>query len=150
MAIVRGADPSSSRRPPSRSGPAAVPRARASPVAADQRRRILAAAMIVAAAAAPLLAPEPTAQTAGAVLKGPGVVEGHCLGTDEFGRDLLSRIIWGARVSLQVGLASVAIAFAVGVPLGMWPGTRGAGSRPSSCGADMLMAFPPCSSRSSS
>jgi peptide/nickel transport system permease protein len=47
----------------------------------------------------------PSAQFADAVLKGPGTIERHALGTDEFGRDLLSRIIWGARVSLQVGLA---------------------------------------------
>ena len=59
------------------------------------------------------------------MLKGPGAVERHLLGTDEFGRDVLSRIIWGARVSLQVGLASVAWGFLLGVPLGILAGTRG-------------------------
>jgi peptide/nickel transport system permease protein len=104
----------------------------------------MAAAMIVLAAAAPLLAPlDPSAQFADAVLKGPGVVERHILGTDEFGRDLLSRIIWGARVSLEVGLASVIFAFALGVPLGLVAGVRGARTEMliMRC-ADMLMAFP--------
>jgi peptide/nickel transport system permease protein len=104
----------------------------------------LALAMIVMAAAAPLIAPlSPSAQFGDAVLKGPGAVEGHALGTDEFGRDLLSRIIWGARVSLQVGLASVIFGFALGVPLGIVAGVQG--GRVETCimrCADMLMAFP--------
>ena len=105
---------------------------------------LLAAAMIMMAAAAPLIAPmSPSAQFSAAVLKGPGAVESHLLGTDEFGRDLLSRIIWGARVSLQVGLASVALAFAVGVPLGIVAGFRGGRVETLVMrGSDMLMAFP--------
>src|SRR5262245_23536661 len=105
---------------------------------------LLAAAMIVMAAAAPLLAPmSPSAQFSNAVLKGPGAVEGHWLGTDEFGRDILSRIIWGARVSLEVGLASVVIAFTIGVPLGILAGFRGGRTETAIMrGADMLMAFP--------
>ncbi len=76
---------------------------------------VMAVAMIVMAAAAPLIAPlSPSAQYSDAVLKGPGAVERHALGTDEFGRDILSRIIWGARISLQVGLASVFLGFVVG------------------------------------
>jgi ABC-type dipeptide/oligopeptide/nickel transport system permease subunit len=104
----------------------------------------MAAAMVVAAVAAPLIAPlSPSAQFADAVLKGPGAVERHLLGTDEFGRDLLSRIIWGARVSLEVGLASVVFAFALGVPLGIVAGVRGGRVEMlvMRC-ADMLMAFP--------
>ena len=105
---------------------------------------LLASAMIVMAAAAPLLAPmSPSAQFSNAVLKGPGAVEGHWLGTDEFGRDILSRIIWGARVSLEVGLASVMIAFTIGVPLGILAGFRGGRTETAIMrGADMLMAFP--------
>jgi len=105
---------------------------------------LLATAMIVMAAAAPLIAPmSPSAQFSNAVLKGPGAVEGHWLGTDEFGRDILSRIIWGARVSLEVGLASVVIAFAVGVPLGILAGFRGGRIETAIMrSADMLMAFP--------
>jgi peptide/nickel transport system permease protein len=105
---------------------------------------LLAAAMIVMAAAAPLIAPlSPSAQFSDAVLKGPGAVERHALGTDEFGRDILSRIIWGARVSLQVGLASVVFGFVLGVPLGIYAGYRGTWAETAIMRAtDMLMAFP--------
>jgi peptide/nickel transport system permease protein len=105
---------------------------------------VLAAAMVVMAAAAPLLAPlSPSAQFSDAVLKGPRAVERHLLGTDEFGRDILSRIIWGARVSLEVGLASVLFGFVFGVPLGIYAGYRGASAEVIIMrGTDMLMAFP--------
>jgi peptide/nickel transport system permease protein len=105
---------------------------------------VLAVAMIVIAAAAPLLAPlSPSAQFSDAVLKGPGAVDRHALGTDEFGRDILSRIIWGARISLQVGLASVFMGFVIGVPLGIFAGYRGARVETTIMRAmDMLMAFP--------
>jgi peptide/nickel transport system permease protein len=105
---------------------------------------LLAIAMVVVAAAAPLLAPlSPSAQFSDAVLKGPGTLDRHLLGTDEFGRDILSRIIWGARVSLQVGLASVVFGFVLGVPLGILAGFHGGRIETSimRC-ADMLMAFP--------
>ena len=105
---------------------------------------LLALAMIVAAIAAPLIAPlSPSAQHSDAVLKGPGVVDRHLLGTDEFGRDILSRIVWGARVSLEVGLASVLLGFAMGVPLGIYAGYRGAKADLAIMRVmDMLMAFP--------
>jgi ABC-type dipeptide/oligopeptide/nickel transport system permease subunit len=105
---------------------------------------IMAIFMLVVAAAAPLIAPlSPSAQYGDAVLKGPGSVERHWLGTDEFGRDVLSRIIWGARVSLEVGLASVLMGFGIGVPLGIVAGFRGGRVETTimRC-ADMLMAFP--------
>ena len=104
----------------------------------------LAVFMIVLAAAAPLIAPlSPSAQFSDAVLKGPGVIERHILGTDDFGRDILSRIIWGARVSLEVGLASVVFAFVLGVPLGIVAGVRrGHVETVIMRCADMLMAFP--------
>jgi len=105
---------------------------------------LLAITMLVIAAAAPLLAPlSPSAQFSDAVLKGPGVVERHALGTDDFGRDVLSRIIWGTRISLQVGLASVIFGFALGVPLGILAGYQGGRVETGimRC-ADMLMAFP--------
>lgn len=105
---------------------------------------LLALAMIVMAVAAPLIAPlSPSAQYADAVLKGPGAADRHMLGTDEFGRDVLSRIVWGARVSLEVGLASVVVAFALGVPLGILAGFRGGHVETGIMRAsDMLMAFP--------
>ena len=105
---------------------------------------VLAIAMIVIAAGAPLIAPlSPSAQFSDAVLKSPGAVDRHSLGTDEFGRDILSRIIWGTRISLQVGLASVIFGFAVGVPLGILAGVQGGrwDMTIMRC-ADMLMAFP--------
>ncbi len=105
---------------------------------------LMAAGMIVVAAGAPFIAPlSPSAQYADAVLKGPGAIERHALGTDEFGRDILSRIIWGTRISLQVGLASVLFGFALGVPLGIYAGYRGAWAETTIMRAtDMLMAFP--------
>jgi peptide/nickel transport system permease protein len=105
---------------------------------------LLAVAMVVMAAVAPYIAPlNPSAQYSDAVLKGPGAQDRHVLGTDEFGRDIFSRIIWGARISLQVGLASVAFAFVIGVPLGILAGVQGGRVETviMRCG-DMLMAFP--------
>src|SRR5258705_1759325 len=144
MAIVRGAAPElatvtalaeSSRRARGRA------LRRSAPISIGI---IMALAMVVLAAGAPLISPlSPSAQFADAVLKGPGAVERHFLGTDEFGRGLLSRIIWGARVSLQVGLASVIFGFGLGVPLGIVAGFRGGRSETliMRC-TDMLMAFP--------
>ena len=143
MAIVRGAAPELTA--------AALPEASSRPRGRAWRRYapigigvLMALAMVVMAAGAPLIAPmSPSAQFADAVLKGPGAVERHLLGTDEFGRDLLSRIVWGARVSLQVGLASVIFGFGLGVPLGILAGVRGGWIENSIMrAADMLMAFP--------
>jgi len=79
---------------------------------------VLVIIMLLVAALAPWVAPfSPSEQFSAYVLKGPGAGGKHLLGTDEFGRDLLSRIIWGARVSLHVGLAAVVVGFALGVPL---------------------------------
>jgi ABC-type dipeptide/oligopeptide/nickel transport system permease subunit len=105
---------------------------------------LIAVVMIVMAAAAPLIAPlSPSAQFSDAVLKGPSAVDRHALGTDEFGRDILSRIIWGARISLQVGLASVIFACVLGIPLGIYAGYRAAWAEVGIMRAtDMLMAFP--------
>ena len=77
--------------------------------------------MVAVAIFAPLLAPyDPTAQSWTAVRKAPSAA--HWFGTDEAGRDMLSRIIWGARASLMAGLTSVGIAMAIGVPLGLAAG----------------------------
>jgi ABC-type dipeptide/oligopeptide/nickel transport system permease subunit len=144
MALVRRADPVDLVLPAAREQQRAASRARLRRWLPIGIGLVMAAVMIVVAAAAPLIAPlSPSAQFSDAVLKGPGAIERHLLGTDEFGRDILSRIIWGARVSLQVGLASVLFAFVLGVPLGIVAGVRGGHLETviMRC-ADMLMAFP--------
>ncbi len=73
---------------------------------------------------APLLAPyDPNAQDLYNVLTGPSA--DHWLGTDNVGRDLLSRVIYGSRVSLTVGFFSVFISVCVGVVLGLMAGYHG-------------------------
>src|SRR6267142_1526297 len=66
---------------------------------------------------------DPLKQDLGNVLAKPG--RAHWLGTDNVGRDVLSRVIWGTRVSLVAGFVSVAIAAAVGGVLGMLAGYAG-------------------------
>ena len=73
---------------------------------------------------APLIAPQDPLQTSwSAVRKAPSAQ--YLFGTDEIGRDVLSRVIWGARASLLAGLVSVSIAMALGVPVGLLAGYRG-------------------------
>jgi len=79
---------------------------------------------IVIALAAPALAPfDPNATDFRAVRKAPSDV--HRLGTDEVGRDVLSRLIWGARASLLAGVIPVTIAVVVSIPLGLLSGYAG-------------------------
>src|SRR5215204_3199968 len=73
------------------------------------------ALLVVVAAGAPMLSPyHPNEQHDGDELSSP--VRAYPLGTDELGRDILSRVIWGARVSLLVGLVAVALGAGIGVP----------------------------------
>ncbi len=67
---------------------------------------------------------DPVAQDLTADLRPPGT-PGHVLGTDQFGRDLLSRTLWGGRTSIVVGAAASVVAIGVGVPLGMVSGYVG-------------------------
>jgi peptide/nickel transport system permease protein len=80
--------------------------------------------MTVLAVFAPWIAPyDPLATSWAAVRKAPSAA--HWFGTDEVGRDLLSRVIWGARASLSAGVIAVSIAVSVGVPIGMVAGYVG-------------------------
>jgi peptide/nickel transport system permease protein len=143
-------------------GVATVPRGRPAPVAAEPvagltraarrlaRRNRLAVAgllVLVAAVLAALLAPylpllDPDAVETTNRLK-PPLTPGHLLGTDEFGRDLLARLVWGARVSLLAGAASAAAAMLLGVALGILSGFyTGWAETLIMRATDVLMAFP--------
>ncbi|MGY8661880.1 ABC transporter permease [Bradyrhizobium sp. UFLA05-109] len=79
---------------------------------------------ILLALLAPLIVPyDPVATSWSLVRKAPTAL--HWFGTDELGRDILSRVIYGARASLLAGAISVAIALGIGVPLGLLAGYRG-------------------------
>jgi peptide/nickel transport system permease protein len=73
----------------------------------------------------------------------PPLSPGHPLGTDELGRDLLSRLIWGGRLSLATGLAATAGALLIGLPLGLFSGyLRGATELVAMRLTDVVLAFP--------
>ena len=97
----------------------------------------------VVCAVAPMIAPyDPDAVDAVNRLAPLGA-SGHVLGTDDLGRDILSRLMWGGRVSLVVGLLPVAIAVMVGVLLGAIAGyTRGPLDGLIMRCLDVLLAFP--------
>src|SRR6516162_11811976 len=85
---------------------------------------IVIATFILLALFAPLVAPyDPLATSWTLVRKAPSSL--HWFGTDDLGRDVLARVIYGARASLLAGLISVGIALAIGVPLGLLSGYRG-------------------------
>jgi len=85
---------------------------------------ILTVGLIVVALAAPLIAPtDPFQQDTSRRLEAPS--NDHPLGLDDLGRDVLSRVVWGARVSLRVGFSVVIIASLVGVTLGAIAGYFG-------------------------
>jgi peptide/nickel transport system permease protein len=75
---------------------------------------------IFAAQVAPF---DPLATSWSAVRKAPSAA--HWFGTDEIGRDVLSRVIWGSRASLLAGVVSVSIALALGIPIGLTAGYVG-------------------------
>jgi len=82
------------------------------------------ALLVALALLAPLISPyDPSLQTWSAVRKAPSAL--HWFGTDDVGRDVLARVIYGARASLMAGIISVAIAIALGVPAGLIAGYVG-------------------------
>jgi peptide/nickel transport system permease protein len=82
------------------------------------------ALLVTLALLAPLISPyEPSSQTWTAVRQAPSAL--HWFGTDDVGRDVLARVIYGARASLMAGIISVAIAILIGVPVGLISGYVG-------------------------
>jgi peptide/nickel transport system permease protein len=84
----------------------------------------LLALLVLLAILAPLIAPHDPEQIDSArVLAGPDL--SHPFGSDQLGRDVLSRVLFGLRTSLGVAIGSVALAMLVGIPLGLLAGYRG-------------------------
>lgn len=103
---------------------------------------VLLVLVLGAALLAPVLAPyDPTEVHFATPYQQPGTV-GFWFGTDDLGRDIMSRLLYGTRASLQVGLLAVGLAVLVGAPLGLlagyWRGLDALISRV----ADVLLAFP--------
>jgi peptide/nickel transport system permease protein len=133
-----------------------LPRALASgaPIARPRRHRVAALAgaflalVILAAVAAPLVAPHPPGrQQIARRLTPPAWMRGgsadYPLGADQLGRDVASRILFGARISLTVAVLAVGIAAAVGVSLGVVAGYYGGwADRILARLADIQLAFP--------
>src|ERR1700742_4826727 len=85
---------------------------------------VVLAIFLLLAMFAPLIAPfDPIATSWSLVRKPPSAL--HWFGTDDLGRDVLARVIYGTRASLLAGAISVTIALSIGVPLGLLSGYRG-------------------------
>jgi len=100
------------------------------------------ACIVVLAAVAPWITPyDPLAQDLGNSLAMPSLA--HPFGTDDLGRDIMSRLMLGTRVSVEVGFGSALISLLVGTSLGLWAGYRpGIISAAIMRGSDVLLAFP--------
>jgi peptide/nickel transport system permease protein len=85
---------------------------------------VVIAAFILLALLAPLVVPYDPVATSWSLVRKPPSAQ-HWFGTDDLGRDVLSRVIYGARASLMAGAISVTIALMIGVPLGLLAGYRG-------------------------
>ena len=111
-----------------------------------RRAALLGAAYLVlligGALAAPVIAPyDPLKQDPGAMLSTPS--RAHWLGTDDLGRDVLSRLLYGARLSLGASLMAVAIATLAGLPIGLAAGYLGGAADDALMRViDALQAFP--------
>lgn len=103
---------------------------------------ILSAVLLVLAIGAPLLArDDPIGMHMTETLRPPSTQ--HWLGTDEFGRDVWARVVFGARLSFTVGLVSMLLATAVGMPLGAMAGyLGGAADAVTMRIMDAILAFP--------
>lgn len=104
---------------------------------------VVLAVLALAAIFAPLVAPYPPLQYHPAVASQPPSAA-HPLGTDDLGRDQLSRVIYGARISLSVGILAILAGGAVGTAMGMVGGyLRGWVDQTITIVVDSLLAFPP-------
>jgi len=107
---------------------------------------VIGLAMVIAVVALALLAPwiapyDPNEQDPVAALMGPSAE--HWFGTDFFGRDVLSRVIWGARISLSVGFLATAIGVVVGTVIGVVAGYYGGWvDRLITAATDVMLSFP--------
>lgn len=103
---------------------------------------LLLALLVGAAVAAPLLTRyDPLEMEKGKVLALPSW--SHLLGTDQFGRDIFSRLLFGTRLALLVGIGATLAAGAAGVPLGLWAGLNRRVEGLVMRGVDTLLAIPP-------
>jgi len=142
MSVTPAAASTSARRLGLAPRPHAVAR-----LARRNRLAVLAALVLTGAVVAAGLAPwlpllPPNAVDTPNRLQAP-LTPGHPLGTDEFGRDLLSRLVWGARVSLLAGVSAAALSLLIGVALGVLGGYyRGGVETAVMRTTDVLMAFP--------
>src|SRR3954468_17334980 len=85
---------------------------------------VVVATFIAVALLAPWIAPYDPLQTSWSAIRKAPTLQ-HLFGTDEIGRDVLSRVIFGARASLLAGLVSVCISLSLGVPIGLLAGYVG-------------------------
>jgi ABC-type dipeptide/oligopeptide/nickel transport system permease subunit len=104
---------------------------------------VVALAFVLAAVFAPLVAPYSASATDFAATLAPPFHRHHLLGTDELGRDQLSRIIWGSRASIQAGVLATLLAMVVAVPVGIVAGYYRGWTDPVIARiTDVLLAFP--------
>lgn len=111
------------------------------------RAAVLAACLLVtvalSATLAPLISPYSPYDADNAMRFAPPGTPGHILGTDQQGRDMLARLIWGGRVSLVIGVVPTLLASALGLILGMVAGAvRGVGDQLIMRVLDVVFAFP--------
>ena len=126
--------------------PEGVPAERAGWLALLARRKVAlagvvtVAGMVVVGALAPVIAGDPDHMDVAARLPAPG--RAHWFGTDDVGRDVFSRVVYGARLSLLVGAAVVALSFAIGLVCGLVAGYYRRLDNVVMRVMDGLMAFP--------
>ena len=105
---------------------------------------VMIALLVIIAISAPLLAPHDPARAVAATFGDPaGPSRAFPLGTDELGRDVLSRIIWGARISLEVAVTAMVVTMVIGVAIGLIAGFFGGATDFALMRlTDMMLAFP--------